>query len=56
MTDTMWRCEQLRAGQVYNSVLFNTEEEAENFAAQMQRVEPDLMWRIEPVPASTIWN
>ena len=56
MTDTMWRCEQFRAGQIYNSVLFNTQEEAENFAAQMRRVEPDLTWKIEAVPAQSVWN
>jgi hypothetical protein len=56
MTDTMWRCEQLRAGQVYNSVVFNTQEEAESFAAHMRRVEPDLPWRIEAVPAHSVWN
>jgi hypothetical protein len=46
MTDTLWKWEQLRAGVVYNRVMFNTQEEAEKFAAQMGRVEPDLTWRI----------
>ena len=35
MTDTMWKCEQLRAGTVYNRVMFNTRAEAEQFAEQM---------------------
>ncbi len=56
MTDTLWKWEQLRAGVVYNRVMFNTQQEAEQFAAQMGRVEPDLMWRIEPVPAKMVWN
>jgi len=56
MTDTLWKWEQLRAGVVYNRVMFNTQEEAEKFAAQMGRVEPDLTWRIEPVPAKMVWN
>lgn len=56
MTETMWKFEQLRAGQIYNQVMFNTREEAESFAAQMNRVEPDLFWRIEPVEARTWWN
>jgi hypothetical protein len=56
MTDTMWKYEQLRAGQIYNQVMFNTREEAESFAAQMTRVEPDLFWRIEPVEARLWWN
>ncbi len=56
VTETMWKLEQLRAGRVYNQVMFNTREEAENFAAQMNRVEPDLFCRIEPVEARLWWN
>jgi hypothetical protein len=56
MTETMWKYEQRRAGQIYNQVMFNTREEAESFAAQMTRVEPDLFWRIEPVEARLWWN
>src|SRR5271154_2954907 len=56
MTDTMWKCEQLRAGTVYNRVMFNTRAEAEQFAEQMAKVEPDLFWKIEAVPAKAIWN
>jgi hypothetical protein len=56
MTETMWKYEQLRAGKVYNQVMFNTREEAESFAAQMTKVEPDLLSRIEPVEARLWWN
>jgi len=56
MTDTMWKCEQLRAGTVYNMILFNTRAEAVQFARQMGRVEPDLFWNIEAVPAKAVWN
>ena len=56
MTETMWKCEQLRAGKIYNQVMFNNREEAESFAAQMTRIEPDLFWRIEPVEARLWWN
>jgi hypothetical protein len=56
MTDTMWKCEQLRAGTVYNRVMFNTRAEAEQFAEQMTKVEPDLFWKIEAVPAKAVWN
>ena len=56
MNNTMWKFEQLRAGKIYNQVMFNTREEAESFAAQMNRVEPDLFWRIEPVDARLWWN
>ncbi len=56
MTETVWKCEQLRAGTVYNKVMFNTRAEAEQFAEQMGRVEPDVFWKIEAVPAKAVWN
>jgi hypothetical protein len=56
MTDTIWKFEQLRAGRIYNQVTFNTREEAESFAAKMNKAEPDLFCRIEPVEASSLWN
>lgn len=56
MTNTIWRCDQLRAGKVYNSVTFNSQEEAESFTRQMRRVEPDLFWRIEALPVQAVWN
>ena len=34
MTETMWRCDQVRAGQLYNRMMFDTREEAEQFARQ----------------------
>jgi hypothetical protein len=56
MTDTLWKCEQLRAGQVCNRLMFNTRQEAEDFIARMQKMEPDLFWRMEPVEAKLVWN
>jgi hypothetical protein len=56
MTNTVWKCEQLRFGRVYNSVMFDTEEEAEQFRSQMSKMDPDLFWRIEPVDARMVWN
>jgi hypothetical protein len=56
MTDTLWKCEQLRAGQVYNKVMFDSRQEAEDFISKMQKMEPDLFWRIEPVAANMVWN
>lgn len=52
----VWKCEQLRAGQVYNRMMFDTREEAESFVAQMRKVEPDLFWKMEPVEARMVWN
>lgn len=56
MTDTLWKCEQLRAGQVYNKVVFDTRREAEDFIEKMQKMEPDLFWRMEQVDAKMVWN
>jgi hypothetical protein len=56
MTDTVWKCEQMRAGQVYDTVLFDTREQAEEFLAHMKRNAPDLFWRMEPVEAKMVWN
>jgi hypothetical protein len=56
MTNTVWKCEQFRAGQVTNRVLFDTEDQASRFVAQMRQVEPDLFWLVEPVEARVVWN
>lgn len=56
MTDTLWKCEQVRAGQVCDKIMFNTREEAERFVRQMKENAPDLFWRLEPVMAKMVWN
>jgi hypothetical protein len=56
MTNTLWKCEQWRAGQVCNKVMFDTRDEAEKFVAQMRKVEPDLFWKMEQVEARMVWN
>jgi len=56
MTETVWKCEQLRFGQVYSSMLFNSLEEAEEFVGRMQNAVPDQFFRIEPVEAKQVWN
>ena len=35
MTETMWKCDQVRAGQLYNRMMFDTREEAEEAARSM---------------------
>ncbi len=56
MTNTLWKCEQLRAGQITDKVVFDTEDQAHHFVRQMRSVEPDIFWRIEPVDARLVWN
>ena len=56
MADTMWRCDQVRAGQLYNRMMFDTKAEAEQFVQRMQQIEPDQMFSIEAVEARQVWN
>lgn len=55
-SDVLWRCDALRAGRLYNRSLFATREEAEQFAQKMRAVEPDQMFNVEAIKASTVWN
>jgi len=36
--------------------MFGTREEAEQFAAKMREVEPDQLFNVEAIKASTVWN
>jgi hypothetical protein len=56
MNETMWRCDQLRAGQLYNRMMFNTREEAEEFMNKMRQAEPDQTISIEAIEARQVWN
>ena len=56
MTEAMWRCDQVRAGRLYNRMMFDTREEAEQFAHRMQQMEPDQMFSIEAIEAKQVWN
>jgi hypothetical protein len=56
MTETMWRCDQVRAGQLYNRMMFDTREEAVQFVQRMQQMEPDQMFSIEAIEARQVWN
>jgi hypothetical protein len=54
--ETLWQCDALRAGQLYQRSVFGTREEAEAFVEKMRRVEPDQMFNVEAIKASTVWN
>jgi hypothetical protein len=56
MTETMWRCDQVRAGQLYNRMIFDTKAEAQEFMQRMQKMEPDQMISIEAIEAHKVWN
>jgi len=55
-TEMVWRCNAMRAGQLYSRTLFDTRQEAEEFARTMRNVEPDQMFNIEAIKVSTVWN
>jgi|SRR5579875_358203 len=54
--EILWRCEGTRGGRVYSSGLFTTLEEAQHFAQQLQKTEPDQIFNVEQIKASTVWN
>jgi hypothetical protein len=56
MTETIWRCDQIRAGQLYNRMTFDTKAEAEEFMQRMQKMEPDQTISIVAIDARQIWN
>jgi len=56
MTETMWRCDQVRAGRLYNRMMFDTREEAVQFVQRMQQMEPDQVFSIEAIEARQVWN
>ena len=56
MTETLWKCDQLRAGRLYNRMMFDSQAEAETFAQRMQQMEPDQTFAIEAIQASQVWN
>ncbi len=55
-SEMLWRCEVTRAGRLYSSNLFDTREEAENFARSMREAEPDQMFNVEAIKASKVWD
>jgi hypothetical protein len=54
--EMLWRCEGKRGGRVYASGLFGTLEEAQKFAQELRKAEPDQTFNVEQIKASTIWN
>ena len=54
--ETLWQCDALRAGRLYQRSVFGTREEAEQFASNMREHEPDQMFNVEAIKASAVWN
>ena len=55
-SEVLWRCDALRAGKLYQRSLFGSQAEAEEFARKMRDAEPDQMFNVESIMASTVWN
>ncbi len=54
--EVLWRCDVMRGGRVYSSGLFTTEGEAQQFAQQLQKREPDQTFSVEKIMARQVWN
>ena len=55
-SELLWCCDALRAGRLYERRLFGSRLEAEAFARKMRDAEPDQMFNVESILASTVWN
>ncbi len=55
-SEIVWQCSAVRAGKLYSRDLFGTRAQAEEFAAKMRENEPDQMFDVVGIKASTVWN
>lgn len=56
MNSTLWKCEQYVAGKLHEKLIFESEEQAKEFARKLYNVRPDTILRIEPMPIQHVWN
>ena len=56
MNETLWMCDQMRAGQLYTRKIFDTQEEAHAFMQKMMQAEPDAMFDVKAIQAQQVWN
>ena len=56
VNETLWQCDALRAGRLYQRSLFATRAEADDFVMRMRESEPDQMFSVEAIKASAVWN
>lgn len=55
-SETVWMCDQMRAGQLYTRKIFDTLEEARTFQQHMLEAEPDAMFNVQSIEARQVWN
>lgn len=53
---TVWKCEQWLGGRIKEQKVFQSEQQARDFARQLSGAAPDLVLRIEPMPIEHVWN
>lgn len=53
---TIWKCEQYVAGKLHEKTIFESEEQARDFAKKLYGARPDTILRIEPMPIQHVWN
>lgn len=56
MNTILWKCEQYVAGKLHEKTIFESEEQAKDFARKLYGVRPDTILRIEPMPIQHVWN
>jgi hypothetical protein len=56
VNETLWQCDAVRAGRLYQRNVFGSRAKAEAFAVWMRQREPDQMFNVEAIKASTVWN
>ena len=56
MSETLWMCDQMRAGRLYTRKIFDTEAEAQAFMRKMMQAEPDAMFDVKAIQAQQVWN
>jgi hypothetical protein len=57
MTQEMvWKCEQWLGGQVKEQSVFQSEQQAREYARRLAGMSPDLVLKIEPMPIQHVWN
>jgi hypothetical protein len=56
MNTVIWKCEQYIAGKLHEKTIFESEQQAKDFARKLYDVRPDTILRIEPMPIQHVWN
>ena len=56
MREMLRKCDAMRAGQLYNRMMFDSQMEAEQFAERMRQAEPDQFFSVEAGEARQVWN